>query len=146
MRDHEEIISSLTNNPNVSRPLLCIFAKLYLHCELISKGVRHIAIMTIPWDKKRHQQWYPVIKELGAGWDVCVKLNSRDNKLFDYYIYSKGHLREVNQIIALSRRIQLTPKGDRQQTYPLHRQIGHLLGYSKEVVDTAYPRNRKVTG
>lgn len=141
MREREEIINSLINDPKVSRPLLWIFAKLYLHCELISKGVRNIAILTLPWTKKQHQKWYSIIKELTASWGLYVKPHPRAKGLFDYYVYSKGHLKEVNQIISLFCQIRLIPKTDRQRAYPLHRRIGRLLGYSPKIINAVYPKS-----
>ncbi|MBU1083011.1 hypothetical protein KKE14_01040 [Patescibacteria group bacterium] len=138
MREREEIIDSLINDPKISRSLLWIFAKLHLHCELISKEVRHIAMLTLPWTSKQHQKWYPLIKELVVSWGLHIKPHPRTNGPFDYYIYSAGHIKEVNQIITLLRQIQLIPKMDRKRAYPLHRQIGRLLGYSEKVVNQQY--------
>jgi len=143
MRERHEIFSSLIKDLKISRPLLCIFAELYLHCELISKGVRNIAILTLPWGAKQHQKWYPLIKEITASWEVYVKPHPRAKGPFDYYVYSKGHLKEVNQILALFGQIWSAPKTDREKNYPLHREIGRLLGYSRDKIYEQYPDKSK---
>lgn len=138
MREREEIINSLINDPKISRSLLWIFAKLHLHCELISKEVRNVAILTLPWTRKQHLKWYPLIKELTASWKLYVKPHFRTNGPFDYYIYSAGHIKEVNQVIILFRKIWLVPKTDRKRANPFHRKIGRLLGYSEKIINQQY--------
>jgi hypothetical protein len=139
MKDREEIIKSIIKNSKISRSELWVFSKINLHCELISKGVRNIAMVAIPSTEEQHHERYPKIKELVISWGLMVIDHSPFKGVFNYYIHSQGHTQDVHQIIKLFQEVRQKPKMNREQSYPLHREIGRLLGYSKDKIYEQYP-------
>ena len=139
-----EITRSVLKKPTTDKGLAWFWGVLDTHCYLVGKGVRTIAMISPFWDDDQHKQNYPEIQKLIQAYGLKIKPdtaiidNKRSGRYWRYYIYSKGHLKEVNQIIALFRRIHLIPKTDRKRAYPLHRQIGRLLGYSSKAINNIY--------
>jgi len=144
-----EITKSILKKSTTDKGLAWFWGALDTHCDLISKGVRPMGIISPFWKDDQHKQNYPEMQELIQAYGLKIKANApivddkKNIRYWRYYIYSKGHLKEVNQIISLFQKTRLISKMSRKQTYPLHRQIGHLLGYSQDKIYEQYPDKNK---
>lgn len=139
MREREALVSALLRDQRIGSSLLWVLAELYIHCELIAKGVRPIALLTLPWTNLQHNRRFPLLKELVSSWDLNIKPSFSANGPIDYYVYAKGYSKDVDKLINLFQRVRLLPRVQRKRGVALHRQIGRIFRYSKEAIEKVYP-------
>lgn len=115
----------------------CLLGSVNTHCELISRGVRDAAEVLFKVTDKKAK----VVKELAAAWGVGVRpVVMLNGAVVGYYLYSpKGGQGKVEEINKLHNEIaELRKRGKKSELAALHKRIGALFGYSKEIIEDAY--------
>ena len=104
-----EITESVLKKSTTDKGLAFFWGTLDNQCDLISKGVRPVGIISPFWNDDQHKQNYPEMQKLIQAYGLKIKANvaiidnKHNKKYWRYYIYSTGHLKEINRIIALFR-------------------------------------------
>lgn len=143
-----DIIRKVLKKPTTSKGFALLLGEVKAYCYLIGRGVRDVGMITVGYaNSGNHQKNLPIFKAMAEAEGIKIlphkPFGANRKLIWDYYLYVPGKLAKVKRLISLFDKIHASKGLPREATYPLHREIGKLFGYSQKAILTQYPSTKK---